>query len=226
MKKGSNEVFLFTFIDLLVQLCFFSLFTFVTYQAIESRNRSLDSEAQRNREAKVFKAAGVSNLTELTDYLSRLAPPQSLIGFSEFHRRGGKLEKLQGMEYELEKEGGINSVKEKLAKLRKIEEGFGKPPCLSEIRNGKRVELPVATVVGTDSTIRFTGKTAEMDQVLAMLGQNYSMVQSMSFAEFARAFEPLKRRKPDCLYMLDFVEQTRFVDARDAARGIFRLSIR
>jgi hypothetical protein len=43
--------------------------------------------------------------------------------------------------------------------------------------------------------------------------------------EFRKAFAPLLLKKPDCRYTLRFVESTRFVYARDAARFAFYLNI-
>ncbi len=67
IKSGRrDDVFFFVLIDFLVQAIFFGLFIFVVYQA------DIKKKQAQSRDA--VDAAGVSDLTELTDELSRLAP--------------------------------------------------------------------------------------------------------------------------------------------------------
>src|SRR5690348_2694198 len=65
-EKRRDDVFFFILIDFLLQILFFGLFLFVVYQA------GLKRDQEKLKEA--VDAAGVSDITELTDDLTRLAP--------------------------------------------------------------------------------------------------------------------------------------------------------
>ncbi len=223
-RRGTDDVFLFTLVDLLVQICFFGLVAFVGYQAIQSVAADA-SKAKLEQERAALKAAGVSSLTELTDELSRLAPMKELKGFSEYYNKGGKIESAMAAAEVVSNEGGVDKLKNRLEKLRKLEEGFGKPPCLFDQKDGKRIDRAVATVVATDTHIEFIRTTPEFEQMLALVGGTYAAVKYQTLNEFSRAFSSLREKRPDCLYLLEFYEKTRYVEARDAARS-FRLSIR
>src|SRR5262245_962960 len=111
--RRTDDVFFFTLVDFLVQVFFFGLLLFVVAGVSKGEaERKLAKERQELEEIK--RAAGVSNLTELTDFLTKMAPVNELRGTSEF----------------ISKMGGVEKVKEALVKLQKYEEGSGKPPCL------------------------------------------------------------------------------------------------
>src|SRR4051794_2255230 len=119
--RRTDDVFFFTLIDFLVQVLFFGLLLFVVAkvkeQAAEMKLAKESAEVE-----KIKKATGISDLTELTDTLTRLAPITELKGTADFIRSVG----------------GIEKVKEGLDRLHKYDEGSGKPPCLFIVTDGKR----------------------------------------------------------------------------------------
>ncbi|AKU11320.1 hypothetical protein AzCIB_1418 [Azoarcus sp. CIB] len=223
--KRADDVFFFTLIDFLVQVFFFGMLIYVVAQA-NQREAEEQRGVEKQQVEELKKAAGVSNLTELTDLLTRLAPITELKGFADFMAKWGGIEKATSAQKAVADAGGVEKVQERLEKLRKLEEGSGKPPCLYDVVDGKKVVTKVATVVATDSTIRFTENTPQLAQVLHILGHNFDSVRELSLADFRKAFSPITALKPDCRYTVTFNEATRYVDARDAVSSAFVPAIR
>jgi hypothetical protein len=222
--KRSDDVFFFTLIDFLLQAFFFGL---LLYVAAKSTNVAAEHKrVERDKQIEeVKRAAGVSNLTELTDLLTKLAPIRDLQGTADFIARAGGVEKVMSKVAMVDHAGGAESLEGKLEKLRKLEEGTGRPPCLYDEVDGKKIVRPLAVVVASDTHITFQQTNPELEKVLAMLGREFATVRELPLAEFRKAFSMLVTKKPECRYTLSFREQTRFVDARDAARFAFYLSI-
>jgi hypothetical protein len=222
--KRSDDVFFFTLIDFLLQVFFFGL---LLYVVARSANVRADHEraARENQIEQVKRAAGVSNLTELTDLLTKLAPIRDLQGTADFIARAGGTEKVMGKVALVDDAGGAENLERKLDKLRKLEEGTGRPPCLFDEVDGKKVVRPLAVVVANDTHIVFQQTNPELEKVLSLLGLQFATVRELPLADFRRTFSTLVAKKPECRYTLTFREQTRFVDARDAARFAFYLSI-
>lgn len=222
--QRSDNVFMLTLVDFLVQVIFFGVFVFVIYQNMESTRRQKMAEAEKDLDA-VYDAAGVSNIIELNDELGKLAPV-GLKGFNTIWGKQGGGGQVAEVKSIIEKAGGPAGLKSKLGRLAKLEQGLGKPPCLSQIREGKREVIPIATVVATASTITFSANTPELQRLLDRLGLNYDQVRSMGLAQFRRTFHRVIELQPDCRYSLVFREMSRLVDPRDAVDDYFYLMIR
>lgn len=249
MKK-SEDIFFFTLIDFLIQACFFGL---VLYGLAQHSQQAEKARIKTERETidKALRGTGVSNLTELTDELTKLAPVKDLRALSEIAKLAGgpeALKKLQevaahagGAEQLAAKlahaseasqastfianAGGVDKITASLEKLRKFEEGSGKPPCLFNLVGDKRTARPVATVVASDATIQFKETNPDLDQMLAKIGRTFDDVRELPLAEFARVFALVNQRMPECRYTLRFLEKTSLIHARDAARFSFYLNI-
>jgi hypothetical protein len=222
--KRSDDVFFFTLIDFLLQVFFFGLVLYVVAKSVEVSTASEKAKQDKQVE-QLTRATGISNLTELTDLLTKMAPLQDLRGTADFIARAGGTDKLRGTVALVDEAGGADSIERKLERLRKLEEGTGKPPCLYDEISGKKVVRSLAVVVATDSHITFQETTPALEQVLSLLGHKFSAVRVLPLAEFRKKFTALITKKPECRYTLTFREQTRFVDARDAARFAFYLAI-
>lgn len=222
--KRSDDVFFFTLIDFLLQVFFFGLVLYVFSQM--AQKQAEDSRKQENAEIDKLKvAAGISNLTEITDMLTNLAPLKELKGTADFINRAGGLDKVATAVQTIDKAGGAGAVERQLEKLRKLEEGSGRPPCLFSMSGDKKVVRPLATVVATDSLISFVGTNADLEEALRVIGRNYDSVRQLPFSQFRNVFSELVSKKPECRYTLRFKEETSLVYARDAARFAFYLNI-
>jgi hypothetical protein len=71
MRKG-DEVFLFTLVDFLLQVFFFALLLFVVNLAMQKQEDEKRGLAETEQE-RLLKSVGVSNLTELSDLLTKMA---------------------------------------------------------------------------------------------------------------------------------------------------------
>lgn len=246
MKKN-NDVFFLTLIDFLLQVLFFGLVIFALMSALTQKQKS-EKAAEDERVKELIKAAGVSNITELTDELTKLAPINELKGTSDFLQKLGSVENAQKIAELSQQAGGpaalvaeleasrklaatveqgshsVSDIQQRLEKLRKLEEGQGAAPCLFTMQGTRKRAKPVATVTASDTSIRLDSAEPEFDEVLKLLGRTSESVAELTLTQFADAFRPLSRLKPECRYTLRFVENTQFVHARDAAQVAFYLS--
>jgi membrane-associated protease RseP (regulator of RpoE activity) len=226
--RRSDDVFFFTLIDFLLQVFFFGLLMFVVGQLIEHRK---DSERAKEDVAKrkVLELAGVSSLTELTDYLSKLVPLDHLRGTKEFVDRNGGPKEVKAAIDAVREAGGVEKVKElqqqvdglthQVAQL----EGWGKVSCIPNVRVGDKYQpKSVARVVVYDDKIVLEDPSPEMKGVLASLGLEFSSVQQLSPSSFRATFAPLVAKHPECRYFLSRVVHTKYLDPMNAVWSAFR----
>lgn len=221
--RRSNDVFLLTLVDFLVQVIFFALFIFVVYQTMVKDPKAKQYDPSQVDQA--IKLAGVSDLKELTDELTKLAPV-SLKGFNSKLGPDQQKGDVQQAADAIQKVGGAKALSEKLARLEKLERGQGKPSCIYETFNGERRPKLMATAVGSASSITFVDRTPEFDALLASLGLDFEQVKNLSLPAFRRTFGPVVIKQPDCRYTIVLRETTNLVNARDAAQQIFYVAVR
>ena len=203
MNKSGDQVFLLTLIDFLLQIIFFGIFVYAIYIAANIDTKKDDEEAI----SKLIAHFGVSTIVELTDELTRLAPAENIRANVTY----------------VNQNGGIDVIQEKLDKLKKHEEGFGKQPCIYELKEGKKIPISIARVVASDTDITFQKETPELKEVLNRIGCTYKEIQSLSLRQFDRKFANINDQYPDCRHTIVFYERTRFTDARDVAEKYFFL---
>lgn len=222
--KRDESVFFFTLVDFLLTALFFGLVVF----AVGRARIKHDADEQKVAAAAVDsirRATGVSDLTELTDRLTRLGPlAKAEVVAQLVAHAGGADEARKSLEMVAES-GGRDSVMARLERLQR-REGAGKPHCLYRETGDGREAIALATAVGTDSTITFERETPQLQAVLASIGREFSDVRMLRLRDFRRTFGRLVEVQPSCLYTIEFIERTRYVDARDAARGLFYMRIR
>jgi hypothetical protein len=220
--KRSDNVFLLTLVDFLIQIIFFGLLVFVYFAETEQRNRADYSPKQVKT---AIDAAGVSNIVELNDELSKLAPVR-LKGLNERLGTTRQDADLANAAQAIAKLGGIAKLPDALARLAKLEQGSDKPPCLYELSGTKKQAKTLASAIGGASTITFQSETPELARLLQSRGLDYAQVRSLTLPQFRRLFSRVITAEPSCRYTLEFRETTRLVDARDTAGQIFYLKVR
>lgn len=220
--QRSDSVFLLTLVDFLVQIIFFGLFIFIAYQALRQREmRDYDPTDA----AKAVEAAGVSNLTELIDELSKLAPVR-LKGFNATLGSEADRAEIEKAAQAIRDAGGAEGLAGAMDRLKKLERGSGLPPCLEETVDGSRKPMVLAVAVGTGGSISFEAPTPQLTRLLKEVGLSYGSVQNLGLREFPRVFQRILQKYPNCRYTIVFRETTRMVDARDAAGQVFYLKLR
>ena len=86
--KRSEAVFFFTLVDFLIQIAFFALVLYAVVQIQDAKRTEKEAEAARASKD-VAHWTGFSTLSELSDYLSKLAPPIDFRGWADFMSRLG-----------------------------------------------------------------------------------------------------------------------------------------
>jgi hypothetical protein len=221
-QQRSDSVFLLTLVDFLVQIIFFGLFVFVVYQAMLQRDRKRYDPAAIDR---AVEAAGVSDLTELVDELSKLAPIR-LKGFNATLGNESDEAQVRRAAEAIKEAGGAAGVSDAMQRLAQLERGSGLPACLDETVGGVRRAVTLATATGTGSSIVFDGPTPQLTQLLGEVGLDFGAVRSLGLREFPRVFQVVLTKHPNCRYTIMLRETTRMVGARDAAGQIFYLKLR
>ena len=214
--KRSEDVFFFTLIDFLIQISFFG---FLLY-ALDQASREIVSNKVKEAD-KLVQQTGVSNLTELTDYLSKMAPVNELKGVADFISAAGGIEKVKKSVAVVSEHGGVDKISSGLEKLRKIEEGSGKPPCLFSLQDGKRIPQSIGHVQVTDTRISFLKNTPELQAVLVKLDANFNEIKDLSLSDFRARFSGLNRIRPDCRYQVDVSVNTQLLAPMDSVWSTF-----
>lgn len=200
MKRQTDDVFYMIIIDLILQVCFFGVLFAVVYGAIQKAKADPFSEADRKVLQDIMKRNGISNITELTDYLTKLGPLKDLIGTKEF----------------IDRHGGTEQIDKKLSELNRLK---GKPVCPVDATSGWPHAGKLARVRGTDDRITVLGASPQFHEVLRRIGRTYDSVKELRPKEFSTVFSSLK--SSECLYSLDLEEATDLVHTRDALSNIF-----
>lgn len=217
--KHSDDVFFFTLIDFLVQVFFFGLLLFVVSQGVNAKK-----EVQREQEAQrldsVMKSAGVSSITELQDYLTKLAPLQNLQGTADFINRLGGPEKAKDAMALVVAAGGVEELK---VKVKKYDEAYGLPPCLKDELNGRTVPRTLAVLRVEDSAIEILRTSPDLDKLLAEAGLSAVSSGRMSLDEFRSRFAPLKARSPSCAHFVEVKVATQFINPMRAVWANFKV---
>jgi hypothetical protein len=218
--RKTDDVFFFTLVDFLLQAFFFGLLLYVLNAAKteEAKPRKLDNEQTIERFKKLM---GVSNLTETTDLLTTMAPVDKLRGVADFLSKIGGVDKAKAAFAAVSAVGGPDQIRENAEKARKYDAGAGLPHCLLEDQNNPKKAKVLASVVVSDTAIRFKGNTPDLEKLLKRLGTTYSVVQQLPFGEFRRAFEAVTAIDSNCRYTLLVEERTVFVYGRREMQGLF-----
>lgn len=185
-----------------------------------------DSARELPKLKKAQERLGFSNLTELTDELTRMAPIREVKAATELSKAVGGAANAEALAALVKTAGGIDGAKEAIGRY--VKEGVGKPHCLPQIDAQGKVTgaRPLATVKAYEDVIVFEALTPELSSVLKALGYDYAAIHTLPLRGFDERFRQMARVLPDCIHSINFVEMTRFVEPRDAARRHFRLAIR
>lgn len=221
-QQRSDSIFLLTLVDFLIQVIFFGLFIFVVYQTVLQRDRRRYDPAAV---ARAVETAGVTNLTELVDELSKLAPVR-LKGFNATLGNEANEAQVRRAAEAIREAGGASGVSNAMQRLAKLERGSGLPACIDDTVDGSRRAVPLATATGTGSSIVFDAPTPQLNTLLAEIGRGFGSVRSLSLRDFPRVFQRVLTKHPNCRYTIVLRETTRMVNARDAAGQIFYLKLR
>ena len=212
--RQSEHVLYITLVDFLLQLIFLGLIIGVIY-AISQRDEfnTCDpikcSEAFRQLE-QIKKLVGISDLTKLTDQLTRMAPLQAAERFAGIGR---------DLESAVSGAGGVQEAKKILENQARKAAGQGKPSCLA---NGALV----TTFDAFEDRIEIQRPvTEEFGKLLTELGLG-TQIFPLQRATFKNAFAPLLIKHPDCRFNVKVIEHTYDTRPRDAIGSAFWIKAR
>lgn len=233
--RRKNDVFFFTLIDLFVQALFFGVLVFVV-----SKHRSLEQERSTQASARraadeldtlkaKLAAAGISNLAELDDQLSRMVPVDKCVpleeakGEREFIATQGGIERVKELAALVEKAGGPESLEDK---LRQFEKAYGAPPCEKRVdKSGRIVPISIATLRIMDDAIEFEEAVPSeaLEALLSRLGASYAEVRRGSVKDFEQRFPGMRVTGPDkCRHFVKLRICTELLRPVDAVHAVFR----
>ena len=217
MKRGEG-VYFFTLIDVLLTTLFLCL---ALAAAARKRNETAAELAATDsvQVAKLTELAGVSDLAELTDELTRLVPLRDAREDVGVVRQLGGAHNARRLAELQERAGGADSLLGRVQRLLS-KEGAGRPHCLfTTDGKGKKIPIPIAHILATDDGMTFMDSTAALATVLGELGLSFQAVRVLSDSAFREAFAPLRRKS--CAYTVRVRERTNLKFARQALYGLF-----
>lgn len=204
--RQSEHVLYITLIDFLLQLIFLGLVLSVIYSA----NQPSGDEIEKSVEAitKIQSLTGISDLTEITDELTRLGPLKNAV---QNNRVLGEFNKLA------DKVGGKDAALKILATEANKGSAPGKPYCLGGLK--------VATFDAYEDRLdlRYPLST-EMVELLKQLKLSPDFVKRVPIKEFSKTFASLRVIEPTCVYNVVLVEHSFDTRPRDAVNSTFRAS--
>jgi hypothetical protein len=208
--RQSEHVLYITLVDFLLQLIFLALVISVIHTAQQP-----DPVGVKENEvfiSKVKTLTGISDLTILTDELTRLGPLQQAVADK---KAAGELDEL------IKKIGG----KEKALKLINDEvkkAGQGLPSCMA---NSEKIAVFDAY------TDRIEIQQPLSKQLIELLGElkiSADKLAKPTLDEFRNAMLPLANRnqRENCIFNVTVIEHSYDTRPRDKFRGIFSISSR
>ncbi len=207
--RQAEHVLYITLIDFLLQLLFLGMVVSVIY-AIAHKEEADRIDPKKAKDAMehmehIKRLIGISDITVLTDELTRLGPLQPA---AKYARLGKEMEKY------VADAGGAESAKKILAE-QNAKRGQGKPSCLD---GGAKL----ATFHAYPDRIELRQPlTGDMERLLSRMSLSANRVARLTLFGFRTTFEPVKRLEPDCRYNIELVEHSFDTRPRDTVRSSF-----
>ena len=208
MKKDSNDLIFLTLIDFLIQLIFLGIVIGVLYSISQSSKDKIDPV--KYKEAidsinQIKKTTGISDITKLTDQLTKLGPMQDA---------SKKIEVANKLENSIKALGGLDQANKTLEdKIKKA--GQGKPACLP---NG----IFLTTIDAFEDHLEIKPPfSSDFSVLLSEIGINENELKTISFSKFRTAFQPVLSKHPDCRYNVKVMEYSKFIEPRDTVSSVF-----
>jgi len=208
--RQSEHILYVTLIDFLLQILFLGLVLSVIYaaslEADPETGKIEDLKTAQERIQSIKKLTGISDITELTDLLTRLGP---------LHQVKAKQEDYEKLSSEAKKVGGVDSAKKVLADYAAASGGQGSKSCLPN-------KARLATLhVYRDRIELGSFDPKEFPDLLSKLSLSKEKVERLSLEEFSKLFSQVKTLFPDCKFNVDLIEHSFDTRPRDVIRPIF-----
>ena len=209
--QQKEDVLYITLIDFLLQLLFLGMVISVVYAVAQQMAEDAAPDPIQAKNAienmeKVKQLTGISDLTELTDELTRLGPLNQAKKNSDSWKEISK---------EVSAIGGMDVAKKTLAEQAIKKAGEGLPSCMP---NKSRLATFHAYI---DRIELGEYNETELSMVLDKLGLSKEGIQSLPLKDFTRKFNPINTTFPDCRYSINLIEHTYDTRPRDAVRIAF-----
>jgi len=206
--RQSEHVLYITLIDFLLQLLFLGLVLAVIFSALQpNENEIAETKKLIPQMEQLKKATGFSNITELTDELTRLGP------LSDFKKDIIRGRDFKDVNFKL---GGDEQALKIL--ITESNKGTGVKSCLP---NQERL----TTFNTYRDHIEHQGKkSSEFVDVLKKLNASESNLDNMTLSEFRSIFGQMRKITNDCMYYVTLIEHSFDTRPRDTFRGIFLTS--
>lgn len=208
--RQSEHVLYITLVDFLLQLLFLGLVLSVIYFSLQPNTESVENN--QVFVDKIVKSTGISDLTALTDELTRLGP---------LREASKNLKTCSALGEAVERVGG----KDKAIKVLDTEakkNGQGLPSC---IPGGKTVATFDAYI---DRIELRTPVSPEMLDLLSSINVTPAQVSKTTLSGFSDIFSPLRERNKNnnCINNVVVYEHTYDTRPRDSFRYLFLAFVR
>jgi hypothetical protein len=204
--RQSEHVLYITLIDFLIQLIFLGLVLSVIYSASQPSEEEVSNAKEVT--AKIKQLTGISDLTEITDELTRLGPLKTA---AQNNKLANEFNSLAA------KVGGKDAAFKILTTEANKGSAPGKPYCLGGLK--------VATFDAYEDRLELRSPlTSEMGEILKQLNLSPEFVKKIPLKDFSKTFSQLRVIEKTCVYNVVLVEHSFDTRPRDAVNSTFRAS--
>jgi len=204
--RQSEHVLYITLIDFLIQLIFLGLVFSVIYSASQPSQEEVSNATEVT--VKIKQLTGISDLTEITDELTRLGPLKNAVQKNEL---ANEFNSLAG------KVGGKDAAFKILTTEANKGSAPGKPYCIGGLK--------VATFDAYEDRLELRSPvSSEMSELLNRLNVSLELVKKIPIKEFSKIFAQLRVIEKSCVYNVVLVEHSFDTRPRDAVNSTFRAS--
>jgi hypothetical protein len=207
--RQTEHVLYITLIDFLLQLIFLGLLVGVIY-SLDLVGDEAKADAVGAKEAietieKLRALTGISDITKLTDELTRMAPLQDNARYAKI---GKDLDGVVGGV------GGVDAAMKILAEQVTRRGGQDLPSCLPR-------GAFLATFDAYLDRLELRSPGGDMLEVLKKLNLSYDDAKKLTRLEFQKVFSPITKVEPTCRYYVTIFEHTYDNRSRDAVGSAF-----
>ena len=215
MSNKREDVLYLTLVDFFLQMLFLVMIALLFYIAVQQDNlKKLEEAAKISKQAQQWedlaKKYNINSVQELLDRLTTLAPIDNL----EQAKKDSEF---------MKEHGGAKKVAEM---VKKMEEGQGKPPCVTQSTDNKTPKS-VAVFLATNATITLINWQPEFAALAGELGKGELIANTeWGLKEFVSSWRGVLSKYPNCRYTVTLQERTDLVKPRDHVQSVFYAQIR
>ena len=199
MAKRTDNIFFLVLVDFFLQVIVLGLVIYAATNKRTTPNHSADMARRIAQLDSLKRRTGISDLTTLTDILTRLVPAESARG-------SASLAMMDTLSVTVAAHGGIGGTLEDIKRLETYE--VGAHPCVSKTVGGRVRAVAVAEGILSDTSLRLTQIDDTLERAFRAAGIDVRPGRDVPIGIWPHEFGRLRRVEPNCSFLIEVVERT------------------